>query len=101
MQKKIAEHLKLDHETMAMFDNQDEGDVFNSVDHSSRDVIRRVSEVIDQTLGYKKIIMIFLNGSDDEIDVSRFGFSPSYRDHVISLFGWLVADGWCWFVLRE
>jgi hypothetical protein len=19
----------------------------------------------------------------------------------ISLFGWLVADGWCWFVLRE
>jgi hypothetical protein len=21
--------------------------------------------------------------------------------HSISLFGWLVADGWCWFVLRE
>jgi hypothetical protein len=20
---------------------------------------------------------------------------------VNSLFGWLVADGWCWFVLRE
>jgi hypothetical protein len=20
---------------------------------------------------------------------------------VSSLFGWLVADGWCWFVLRE
>jgi hypothetical protein len=20
---------------------------------------------------------------------------------VCSLFGWLVADGWCWFVLRE
>jgi hypothetical protein len=20
---------------------------------------------------------------------------------VYSLFGWLVADGWCWFVLRE
>jgi hypothetical protein len=19
----------------------------------------------------------------------------------ISLFGWLVADGWCWFVLKE
>jgi hypothetical protein len=19
----------------------------------------------------------------------------------LSLFGWLVADGWCWFVLRE
>jgi hypothetical protein len=21
--------------------------------------------------------------------------------HSSSLFGWLVADGWCWFVLRE
>jgi hypothetical protein len=20
---------------------------------------------------------------------------------ILSLFGWLVADGWCWFVLRE
>jgi hypothetical protein len=20
---------------------------------------------------------------------------------MLSLFGWLVADGWCWFVLRE
>jgi hypothetical protein len=23
---------------------------------------------------------------------------PSF---IISLFGWPVADGWCWFVLRE
>jgi hypothetical protein len=23
------------------------------------------------------------------------------RPRVSSLFGWLVADGWCWFVLRE
>jgi hypothetical protein len=22
-------------------------------------------------------------------------------ESLISLFGWLVADGWCWFVLRE
>jgi hypothetical protein len=22
-------------------------------------------------------------------------------DHICRLFGWLVADGWCWFVLRE
>jgi hypothetical protein len=22
-------------------------------------------------------------------------------DTRVSLFGWLVADGWCWFVLRE
>jgi hypothetical protein len=26
----------------------------------------------------------------------------SLPNHAItSLFGWLVADGWCWFVLRE
>jgi hypothetical protein len=24
-----------------------------------------------------------------------------FRFHSSSLFGWLVADGWCWFVLRE
>jgi hypothetical protein len=23
------------------------------------------------------------------------------RKEYYSLFGWLVADGWCWFVLRE
>jgi hypothetical protein len=26
--------------------------------------------------------------------------SPSTQQ-IFSLFGWLVADGWCWFVLRE
>jgi hypothetical protein len=24
-----------------------------------------------------------------------------YCSAFFSLFGWLVADGWCWFVLRE
>jgi hypothetical protein len=24
-----------------------------------------------------------------------------WRRRTSSLFGWLVADGWCWFVLRE
>jgi hypothetical protein len=31
-------------------------------------------------------------------------FSPlekKRRGNTCSLFGWLVADGWCWFVLRE
>jgi hypothetical protein len=27
---------------------------------------------------------------------ARGGASPP-----ISLFGWLVADGWCWFILRD
>jgi hypothetical protein len=33
------------------------------------------------------------------------GEVSSTTNHVLltsdSLFGWLVADGWCWFVLRE
>jgi hypothetical protein len=28
---------------------------------------------------------------------SRYSVEPK----AINLFGWLVADGWCWFVLRE
>jgi hypothetical protein len=31
----------------------------------------------------------------------RLKLHPSTVHSVISLFGWLVADGWCWFVLRE
>jgi hypothetical protein len=28
-------------------------------------------------------------------------WTKSEKAHTGSLFGWLVADGWCWFVLRE
>ncbi|TVU00410.1 hypothetical protein EJB05_54178, partial [Eragrostis curvula] len=83
MQKKIAEELELDLETMAMFDKQDEEDDFNGVDHGSRDVLRSVSTVIDQTLGYRKLIVIFLNGGEDEVDITRFGINPEYRDHTV------------------
>jgi hypothetical protein len=36
----------------------------------------------------------------------RAGFRPGRKklfrsEKILSLFGWLVADGWCWFVLRE
>jgi hypothetical protein len=27
--------------------------------------------------------------------------SVGWIQEAYSLFGWLVADGWCWFVLRE
>ncbi|KAG2565635.1 hypothetical protein PVAP13_7NG120351 [Panicum virgatum] len=84
MQRKIAEELKLGLETvMAMFDKQDEEDDFNGVDFGSRDVIPSVSQVIAQTLINRKLVMVFLNGSDDEVDVSKFGISPDYLDHVI------------------
>ncbi|KAF8762558.1 hypothetical protein HU200_009333 [Digitaria exilis] len=76
MQRKIAEELQLDPQTMAMFEKQDEEDDFDGVNLGSRDVIRGVSQVIAQTLVDKRFMMIFLNGSDDEIDVNNFGISP-------------------------
>jgi hypothetical protein len=48
------------------------------------------------------------------ITTEKWVFVPVYNPHLyrvlnqykasgtnVSLFGWLVADGWCWFVLRE
>ncbi|XP_039818591.1 uncharacterized protein LOC120681122 [Panicum virgatum] len=84
MQRKIAEELKLDPETvMATFDKQDEEDDFNGVDLGSRDVIPSVSQVIAKPLINRKFMMVFLNGSDDEVDVRSFGISPEYLDHII------------------
>ena len=73
MQRAIAEELKLDRGTMAMFDNQDEEDDFNGLDKDSRDVIASIATEIDRTLRDCKFMMIFLNGSDNEVDVTRFG----------------------------
>ncbi|TVU37307.1 hypothetical protein EJB05_10616, partial [Eragrostis curvula] len=73
MQRKIAEELKLDHKTMEVFDTKDEEDDFRGVDSSSRDVIQSVAALIHHTLINGRFMMIFINGSDDEIDVTRFG----------------------------
>jgi hypothetical protein len=82
MQRKIADELKLDRKTMAMFDEQDEEDDFTGVDHGSRDAIRSVTSVIDSTLRESRFMMIFINGSDDELDLSRLGV-PQYLDCVV------------------
>ena len=83
MQRKIAEELKLDPNTMAMFDKQDGEDDFNGVDLGSRDVIPVVAALIDRTLRENRFMMIFINGSDEEIDLlRRFGI-PEYSDSVI------------------
>ncbi|KAL6857135.1 hypothetical protein ACP4OV_018517 [Aristida adscensionis] len=84
-QRKIAEKLKLDHKTMALFDKQDDEDDFNGVDHDSRDVIRNVSAVIGQSLRESKFMMIFLNGSDDEFLPGQFG-TPEYHCIIIWTF---------------
>jgi hypothetical protein len=34
-------------------------------------------------------------------DAAEHGIEGGDESPADSLFGWLVADGWCWFVLRE
>jgi hypothetical protein len=86
MQRRIAEELNFDHMIMAMFDKQDEVDDFNGVDPGSRDVIRSVSAEIDQALRKSRYLMIFLNGSNDEIHFSRFGITEYLNGAVIWTF---------------
>ncbi|KAE8780062.1 hypothetical protein D1007_46909 [Hordeum vulgare] len=77
MQRAIAEGLELGSSVMAALDEQDEEDDFNEVDESSRNEIGSVGKVIDQTLRDTKLMIIFLNGSDEEVDVgiplTRYG----------------------------
>ncbi|KAJ1266895.1 hypothetical protein BS78_07G015000 [Paspalum vaginatum] len=83
MQRKIAEKLKLDSRTMAMFHEQDEEDDFNGVDPSSRDVILDVTAVIARTVTRSsRFTIIFLNGSDDDIPLGSFGI-PEYHECTI------------------
>ncbi|GJN33371.1 hypothetical protein PR202_gb21966 [Eleusine coracana subsp. coracana] len=73
MQRKIAEELKLDHTTMKVFDTRDEDEDFYGEYYSSRDMIQSVAALIFEALKDRRFMMIFINGSDDEIDVTRFG----------------------------
>ncbi|KAM3345713.1 hypothetical protein ACQJBY_020297 [Aegilops geniculata] len=73
MQMVIANDLGLDRSVMAIFDKKDEEDDFNGVDQGSRDVIQSVAAVIFQTLASKRFMIIYINGTDDEVDITRFG----------------------------
>ncbi|KAF8712660.1 hypothetical protein HU200_028419 [Digitaria exilis] len=82
MQRRIAEELKLNHKTMAMFGEQDEEDDINGVDSASRDVIPEIATVINRTMRESRFMLFFINGSDEEIILSPFGI-PEYHDSVI------------------
>ncbi|CAL5009574.1 unnamed protein product [Urochloa decumbens] len=84
MQRKIAEELN-DRKAMAKIDEQDDEDDFNGVDCGSRDVIREVSAMIFQTLMESRFMMVFLNGSNDEVDLREFGI-PEYHGLIIWTF---------------
>uniref|UniRef100_A0A453DNY2 Disease resistance protein At4g27190-like leucine-rich repeats domain-containing protein n=3 Tax=Aegilops tauschii subsp. strangulata TaxID=200361 RepID=A0A453DNY2_AEGTS len=82
VQRAIAKELQLDRSIMAILDEQDEDDDFWGRDESSRCEIDSVSQVIDRTLRDIKLMMIFLNGSDDEVDVGPMGIPlPRYGDN--------------------
>ncbi|CAL5009001.1 unnamed protein product [Urochloa decumbens] len=85
MQRKIVEELKLERNAMAKIEEQDNEDDFNAVDCGSRDVIREVSKMIAQTLIESRFMMVFLNGSNDEVDPSEFGI-PDYLGIIIWTF---------------
>jgi hypothetical protein len=96
MQRKIVEELILDQKVMLMFDKQDEEDDFNGVVPESRDVVRNVLAVIEQTLRESRYMMIFLNGSDDEFNLSRFGITEYHDCLIIWTFrrGFLTIHGY-------
>ncbi|XP_072151385.1 uncharacterized protein [Setaria viridis] len=85
MQRDIAEEIKLGNETMALLDKQDEEDDFDGVDQRSRDVVRGVATMIYETLKDSKFLILFLNGSDEEIDVATMGVPPfsEFRNHAM------------------
>ncbi|RCV33037.1 hypothetical protein SETIT_7G050700v2 [Setaria italica] len=85
MQRVIAEEIKLGNETMALLDKQDEEDDFDGVDQRSRDVVRGVATMIYETLKDSKFLILFLNGSDEEIDVATMGVPPfsEFRNHAM------------------
>ncbi|TVU43707.1 hypothetical protein EJB05_10195, partial [Eragrostis curvula] len=82
MQRRIAEGLKLDHKTKHMFDKEDEEDDFSGVDPASRDEIRDVAAVTGRIPRMGRSMIIFLNGSDEDVALSRFGV-PGYNDNII------------------
>ncbi|XP_052162279.1 uncharacterized protein LOC127779513 [Oryza glaberrima] len=78
LQRRIAEELNLGSSTMALFDKQGEEDDFSGIEKSSRAEIDEVAKLIFRKIGGCTCLLIFNNGSDDEIDLSRLGV-PVYE----------------------
>uniref|UniRef100_A0ACD5TSE4 Uncharacterized protein n=1 Tax=Avena sativa TaxID=4498 RepID=A0ACD5TSE4_AVESA len=77
LQRKIAQELKLPHHVMAVIDRQDEEDDFSGINESSRFEINDVGAEIHRLLLQEKCLVVFLNGSDDTIDLANFGIPLS------------------------
>uniref|UniRef100_A0A0E0J9H5 NB-ARC domain-containing protein n=1 Tax=Oryza nivara TaxID=4536 RepID=A0A0E0J9H5_ORYNI len=73
LQKAIAQELKLPRWVMAVFDQRDEEDDFDGVEHGARGVIPDVTEAILNELAGHTCLVIFHNGSGGYIDVQECG----------------------------
>ncbi|VAI41522.1 unnamed protein product [Triticum turgidum subsp. durum] len=89
LQREIAEQLKLSNWVMKMFDKQDEEDDFNgTTDQGSRTEIADVAAEIQRSMQGRRFLLVFHNGSNEEIDISRIGLSvyPYLTNKVIWTF---------------
>lgn len=73
LQRAIADELKLTQQVAADFDRQEEKDDFNRVDQGSRFEIGRVATVIAQSLAQCRCLVVFHNGSNGMVDLTRCG----------------------------
>uniref|UniRef100_J3L0I7 Disease resistance protein At4g27190-like leucine-rich repeats domain-containing protein n=1 Tax=Oryza brachyantha TaxID=4533 RepID=J3L0I7_ORYBR len=73
LQKKIAEELKLGGSAMALFGWQDEDDDFSGIAKSSRAELADAAELIFKALKDRSFLLIFHNGSDEEVDFLELG----------------------------
>ncbi|VAI52827.1 unnamed protein product [Triticum turgidum subsp. durum] len=73
MQREIAKQLKLPSWVMEMFDKQDEDDDFDGLDKGSRNEIAQVVREIYHATQNRRFLVILHNGSNEEIDIFKFG----------------------------
>ncbi|OEL30839.1 hypothetical protein BAE44_0008142 [Dichanthelium oligosanthes] len=74
MQRLIAQQLGLAASVMDVLNQQDEEDSYNGADLESRDVILQVIRETYQSMQNRRFLVLFHNGSSDEIDLVNFGF---------------------------
>ncbi|CAD6257720.1 unnamed protein product [Miscanthus lutarioriparius] len=81
MQRIIAEQVELPAPVMDKLDAEDEADDFQGLANGSRAEIQGVSEAISEHIRKlnRRFVVIFHNGSNEEIDLDSFGIPVSAR----------------------
>ncbi|TVU27009.1 hypothetical protein EJB05_29587, partial [Eragrostis curvula] len=75
MQRMVAEQMELPASVMEMFDAQDEEDDYNGVAKDSRLGLPQVATAMNQQiLKMYRFLLVFHNGSNEEIDLESLGF---------------------------